>query len=79
MREILPLADDDRGAVQLVDAVLTFVVLVAFLVTAPFFYKFIGMASDAADPFSSLLLQLLVPMILIAVIISVGVSARRAT
>lgn len=68
---------DTSAQVQLVDAVLTFFVLVAVVVTAPFYYKFIGMVSGEADPFSALLLQLVVPLMLLALIISVGVSARR--
>lgn len=68
---------DTRGAVQLVDVVLTFFTLVPIIVLAPVFYKFTGMASSEADPFSSLLLQLVLPMLIIALIISVGVSARR--
>jgi len=69
--------DDRRGAVQLVDAFLTFFVLVAILALAPFFSKFTGMVSNAADPFSALLLQLFVPFMLIALILSIGVSAKR--
>jgi len=48
----------DRGALQLVDIVLSFVVLVAILATAPFQYKFINMVGSEADPFTALLLQL---------------------
>lgn len=68
---------DDRAAVQLVDVVLTFFTLVPIIVLAPVIYKFTGMVSAEADPFSGLLLQLLVPMLILALIISVGVSARR--
>lgn len=68
---------DTRGAVQLVDVVLTFFVLVSIIVLAPVFYRFIGMVSAEADPFSGLLLQLMVPLLIIGLIVSVGVSARR--
>lgn len=68
---------DTRAAVQLVDAFLTFFVLVAILALAPFFNKFTNMVAAEADPFSSLLLRLFVPMLLIALIMSVGVSAKR--
>lgn len=67
----------DRGRVQLVDVIMGVVVLVAVLVMAPWLYEFIGMMAGEADPFSRLVLQLLVPSLLIAVVISVGVSARR--
>jgi hypothetical protein len=65
-----------RGAVQLVDAVMTMIVLVALVALAPYFARFLGMASSAADPFSSLLFQLILPMLFLALIVSVGVSAR---
>lgn len=67
----------ERGAVQLVDAVLTFFVLVTIIVLAPIFYHFVGMVSAEADPFSSLLLQLTLPFLLLALVLSVGISARR--
>jgi len=68
---------DSRGAIQLVDAILTFFVLVAILALAPFFVEFTGMLRGVADPFSSLLLALFVPFLFVALIYSVGVSAKR--
>jgi hypothetical protein len=67
----------DRGAVQLVDVIMMLIVIVGIVVNAPFFYKFIGMVSDEAPPFPSLLLQLTLPLLVIAAILSIGVSARR--
>lgn len=66
----------ERAAVNLGTVVMTFFVLVGLLALAPIFYRFIDMATASADPFSSLLLQLVVPLLFIALIISVGVSAR---
>lgn len=66
----------DRAAVQLSDVLLTFLVLVAIVATAPFWYKFIDMVDGSADPFSNVLLQLAVPMLILTLIASVGVSAR---
>lgn len=68
---------DTRGAVQLTDVVLSLFVLVATISLAPTIYRFIGMVTAEADPFSELLLMLVVPMLFLALIISVGVSARR--
>ena len=68
---------DNRGRVQLVDALMSFFVLVALIALAPQFYRFTGMASDSADPFSSLLLQLVMPTIIIGLMLSIGVSAVR--
>lgn len=67
----------DRGAVQMSDVVLTFFSVVALLALAPVLNRFTGMVSDVADPFSALLLQLVVPAIIIGILLSVGVSARR--
>lgn len=71
------LRNDGRGQVQLVDVILGFLVLVAIVVTYPFWERFIGMVSADADPFSTLLLQLAVPLLVLALIISFGVSARQ--
>lgn len=68
---------DNRAKLQLVDAILSFAVFVAIMVLAPFFYRFIDMGSAAADPFSSLLLELTLPLLLISLLLSIGVSARR--
>jgi predicted permease len=50
---------------------------VSILALAPFFIEFSGMLRNQADPFSSLLLGLFVPFLIIALIYSVGVSAKR--
>ena len=67
----------ERAAIQLVDAIFTFFVLVSILALAPFFNQFTGMLQSEADPFSSLLLGLFIPFMIIALIYSVGVSAKR--
>lgn len=68
---------NDRGAVRLSDVVLTFFGMVALLALAPVFGQFTTMVTSEADPFSSLLLQLVVPAVIIGILLSVGVSARR--
>lgn len=67
----------DRAAVNLADVILSLAVLVGLLVLAPYFYFFAGMATSEADPLSSLLLQLVVPVLFLGLIVSVGISARR--
>lgn len=67
----------DRGQIQLPDVIAAFFVLVAIIATYPFWNHFIGMVSSEADPFSTLILQLAVPFIVLSLAISVGVSARR--
>ena len=64
-------------ALNLVDVVMTFFVLVCLLVLAPFFNTFTGMLASSAGPLSSLLLALVLPFLFISLIVSVGVSARR--
>lgn len=68
---------DDRGAVRLSDVVLTFFGITALLALAPIFNKFTGMVAAEADPFSALLLRLIIPAFIIGILLSVGVSARR--
>lgn len=67
---------DNRAAVNLSDVVMTFFVFVALVVCAPILYYFIGIVSDVADPFSSVMLQFMIPLFFIALLVSVGVSAR---
>lgn len=73
LRDRLP----ERGQIHLVDIVMTFFLVVAIIVLAPFFYEFTDMVSTEADPFSALLLELVLPILVIALIISVGISAKR--
>lgn len=68
---------DTRGAITLVDVILGVAVLLATLALAPILYQFIGMASAEADPLTALVLQLAVPVLILGVVISMGVSAGR--
>lgn len=69
----------DRGQMQLVDVAMMTFILIGLIVLAPIFYTFIGMIDDSADPFSSLILKLVVPTLIILLIISVGLQSRRNT
>lgn len=71
-REVL-----ERGQVQLPDVVMTFFLLIAYVVIYPFLSHFTDLVVAEADPFSSLLLRLAIAIIPLLLIISVGVSARR--
>lgn len=64
-------------AIQLTDAILTFIVLISIIVLAPVIFEFQSMISSAADPLSGLIFTLVVPLFVVALLISVGVSARR--
>ena len=68
--------DDPRGRVGYVDVIMTFGALVAIAATAPWTYKVIDLIDGVVDPLSGVLLQLFVPSLLIALILSMGVSAR---
>lgn len=67
----------DRAQVQLVDAVVGLLVLVSIMALAPLMYNFTDMVVAEADPFSSLLLRLVLPLLIIGFVVSIGVSARR--
>jgi len=68
---------DTRGAVRISDVVLTFFGVVALIALAPVFNRFTSMVAAEADPFSALLLRLIIPGIILGILLSVGVSARR--
>jgi hypothetical protein len=67
---------DDRARIQFVDVLLSFAVLVAIIALSPVFGRFTGMVVGEADPFSALLLQLVMPLLVVALILSAGRSAR---
>lgn len=64
-------------SVQITDAIMTFVVAVALLALSPIIFEFSSLIGNEADPLTGLILQLAVPLFFVAVIVSVGVSARR--
>lgn len=64
-------------ALTLVDGIITFVTLVALLALSPVFFEFSAMVQGSADPLTGMILSLVVPLFMIAILISVGVSARR--
>lgn len=67
---------DNRGAVQFGDVLITIAVLVTIVVLAPTIYSFNDMITAEADPLTALLLSLVVPLLLLSLIISVGTSSR---
>lgn len=71
-----PRGMDGRGRIQYVDIVLGFATLVAFVAVAPWVYSGLGMATGVVDPLSATLLELTLPIFVIAMLVSLGVSAR---
>lgn len=67
----------DRGRVHVADAVMAAVVLVAFLGLEPVYTALVSDIVAASGPLTALLMRLVVPFVLIGVVVSVGVSARR--
>lgn len=67
---------DDRARIQFVDVIMVFATFVTFGAVAPWIYEAIEMGQSALDPFSGLLLSLALPLMLIAMLVSVGVAAR---
>lgn len=65
----------ERAQVGLAEVVAGMFTLVALIALTPFLLRFAGMASTAADPFSSLLLQITVPLLFIAFLIGIGGAA----
>jgi CHASE1-domain containing sensor protein len=68
-----------RGQVQLVDAVVTVIVVVGLLALTPVFRSFIDMVTAETGGFVGLVLQLAIPLLFLSVIVSVGISARGGT
>jgi hypothetical protein len=68
----------DRARVQVTDVVVVSTVTIASFSLAPVYYDLIGTITAVADPLSALLLELVVPMLFLGIVISLGVSARRA-
>jgi hypothetical protein len=68
---------DERARIGYVDVVLGFASLVAIAVVSQWIFRIIDMLRQEVDPLTSVLVGLLMPMLLIGLIYSVGVSARR--
>lgn len=75
----MDLRHDDRARIGYVDVVIAFATFVAFATVAPWIYTLIGMADTVVDPLTSVLLSLIVPLLVISLLLSMGVSARSST
>lgn len=64
-------------ALTITDGIITFVTMVALMALSPIFFEFATMVQEEADPLSGMILSIVVPLFMIAILISVGVSARR--
>jgi len=68
---------DRRARIGYVDVVLAFATFVAFATISDWIFNIISMLRAEVDPLTSVLVGLLVPMLLIGILYSVGVSAKR--
>jgi len=66
-----------RGRIGYVDVVLATATFVAFATISDWIYRIIDMLRQQVDPLTSVLVGLLVPMLLIGILYSLGVSAKR--
>lgn len=71
-----PFPSDARAAISYVDTVLTFAVLVMIAAVAPMLFNIYEMVRGVADPLTVALVALVVPMLIIGLIVSMGVTAR---
>jgi hypothetical protein len=67
---------DERGQVNIPDVFTSFYLLVGLIALTPVLYTMGSWAADAADPFTGLLIQAFIPLLYLAVIAGVGISAR---
>jgi hypothetical protein len=67
---------DDRGALQYPDVIMAFGTLVAIVAVSPWLFAAIDKLQGKVDPLTGILLGMMPALLVIALIISVGVSAR---
>lgn len=66
----------DRARISYVDAIMSFGVLVVLVGVAPWLFQLIDMIRAETDPLTGVLLALFFPLLFVALLISMGVSAR---
>lgn len=71
-----PSSPNDRGAISLIDVVMTFATLIMIAAVAPMIFNVYDMVKGVADPLTVALIALFVPMLIIGLIVSMGVAAR---
>lgn len=67
---------DSRAKITYPDVVVAFAVLVAFVSISPWTFTVLDLLQSEVDPLTGVLLGLFVPVLLISLIVSMGVSAR---
>lgn len=67
----------ERAKIHVTDVVMAAVTTIAALGLAPTLYDLGGELSASAGPLGQMLVMLVVPVILLGLVVSAGVSARR--
>lgn len=67
----------ERARVQMTDVVITFASLVTFVAVAPWLYTMIDQGADSMDPLSGTLLKIGLPLFVLGMIVSLGISAKQ--
>lgn len=70
------LGDNERARISYTDVIMGFATLVALVTVAPWIYRLVDMGQGPLGALSSVLLALIFPLLVVALLISVGVSAR---
>lgn len=68
---------DTRARIGYVDVILTFATFAALAIISPFLTRIIDMLRSQVDPLTSVLVGLLLPLFVLALLYSMGVSARQ--
>ena len=68
---------DDRARINYVDVFLGFATLVAIGTVGQWLFDVIGKAQSQVDPLTSVMLGLVLPLLVIALMYSLGESARQ--
>lgn len=71
------LHSDERAALQYSDVVMAFGVLVAIAAVSPWMYAVIDKLQGTTDPLTSVILGMTPALLVVALILSIGVSARQ--
>lgn len=67
---------NNRGKLQYSDIIMAFGTLVAIAAVAPWLYQLLDMIQAEVDPLTATILAIFLPLIVIALLVSMGVSAR---
>lgn len=68
---------DDRAALQYPDVIMAFATLIAIVAVSPWLYAVLDRLQSRADPLTGIILGMMPALLVIALIVSIGVSSRK--